>query len=269
MQLYFNENGKLVFTPNYGVILSAIDVYEPESLSYFTRMDVQPTDERKILINRVIRGLKINNIWNTIDILRFSASHTSQSALLNLKGDYWNATLGGTSGQTPTFYVDRGFIGQVSNKWIDTNFNPFNGGCNYSRDSAMTITYQNNNVGGVQYYLLYGGCVIGGLCQYNNAANTYGTINSNSATATNDGVSTKHQFKWMRRSSSAGFYFGTNLISVYRVRGSADIVDSTMTECQGPGRQVLFMIGGSLDDDQLVIFEELTLEYLTAIGANI
>ena len=60
--------------------------YCRESINYFARMDVQPSRKLKSLLDKTIRQMKYNGIWDELDQFVFMNLHTAQASALNVKG---------------------------------------------------------------------------------------------------------------------------------------------------------------------------------------
>ncbi len=115
--------------------------FEPEALSYFTRMTGgTPSNTLKEIINICIRDLKTTGVWDHIDVLRLANLHTQQSSLLNVKtADFGD----GINVNNLSWYIGRGFIGTgiPDGRRIDSNFSPSTQGINYTRNNAFYGAY--------------------------------------------------------------------------------------------------------------------------------
>lgn len=100
--------------------LSNIPEYDPDAVALFARMTVQPSAQRKALINdRIVAG-KLKSFWAKLDALWVHAAHDAQAGRLNwLTGNYDCVPI-----NNPTFTVDRGYMGDGSSSYLDTGFNP-------------------------------------------------------------------------------------------------------------------------------------------------
>jgi hypothetical protein len=120
-------------------------VFCAEALALFARMTTQPTFARKVLINDFIVGCKIDGNWALLDYLYMLAAPDSQRAQLNWISSSFNIT----NVNSTTLATDRGFVG-ADTKYLDTNFNAFTSGVNYTRNSA-SYGYYLNVIAGVDY----------------------------------------------------------------------------------------------------------------------
>ena len=101
-----------------------------EAIDLFARMSVQPTFTQKTVINKTIVDLKAAGIWQLMDVLLFTHSHTEQAALLNWIKNASNGILS----NSPIFTAYQGILSAVG-KYINCNYIP----------SVNAITYQSVN----------------------------------------------------------------------------------------------------------------------------
>ncbi len=94
--------------------------YSAEATALFARMTTAPSDARKLSIDTLITSLKTAGVWTKLDALYILAAHASQAARLNWVQDLYNCT----AINSPTFTTDRGYTGDGSSSYLDTNFNP-------------------------------------------------------------------------------------------------------------------------------------------------
>jgi hypothetical protein len=116
--------------------------YEDEADALFDRMTVQPDNVRKALINQLIIDLKNAGLWSKFDCFWMFASHTSQAAFLN-----WIKTLhNATAVNSPTFTIDKGYAGNGTTSYINSNFTPSTQGVNYTLNNASFGIYLRSSV---------------------------------------------------------------------------------------------------------------------------
>ena len=123
-----NSEGKVAF------IGTELNVLEAETKALLLRMDVQPTAERQIAINKVVKELKKAGIWSKLDALWICAAHNEQAAKLNWIKDAHNLTKGGTGDLY--FTVDKGFKSNLTSTYLNTNYTPSTDGDKYKLDDA-------------------------------------------------------------------------------------------------------------------------------------
>lgn len=111
--------------------------YGAEATALFARMTVQPSDARKALIDGLISDLKSAGVWSKLDAFYMFAGHSEAESLLNWIENDNDATLV----NSPTFTVDRGFTGNGSSSYINTNFAPSADATNYSQDDCAFGVY--------------------------------------------------------------------------------------------------------------------------------
>lgn len=85
----------------------------------------------------LICGLVTDGIFSKLDVLYIFATDTTTNALLNLKSSSFNGTVVGAL----TFTADTGYTGTGPTNYINTGFNPFSAGGNYSQNSGSMGIY--------------------------------------------------------------------------------------------------------------------------------
>lgn len=107
--------------------------YDADASALFARMTVQPDDTRKALINERIIAAKAMSWWAKIDAIWVHAAHAQQAARLNWKESRYDCL----PVNNPGFEVDRGYRGNGSTSYLDTQFNPVVAvGAHFVQDSA-------------------------------------------------------------------------------------------------------------------------------------
>lgn len=74
---------------------------------------------RRKLVNGLIQTLKSAGVWNALDRLWLFAAENSTAALIDLV-----ARSTATAVNSPTFTADRGYTGNGTSSYLDSNFNP-------------------------------------------------------------------------------------------------------------------------------------------------
>lgn len=111
---------------------------DPDAAAYIAAMSVAPDVTRRTLINDLIVGLKADGVWSLLDVLYLLAAHDAQAARLNLRAPGSNTA---TTVGTVTFTTDRGYRGNGSNGYLDTNFNLTTPGALWTRDNASMFSW--------------------------------------------------------------------------------------------------------------------------------
>lgn len=95
--------------------------YDPDAEALFARFLVQPDTTRKQLISdRFVAG-KATTWWSKLDGLWVFAAHAPEAGRLNWLRNKYNCL----PVNDPTFTIDRGYEGNGTTSYIDTQFNPF------------------------------------------------------------------------------------------------------------------------------------------------
>lgn len=95
-------------------------------------MSTPPSGTRATLINITITNLIQSGLWAKLDVLYIFAAATSQAGLLNWKARTNDCTLV----SAPSFTADRGFTGNGTSSYVESNFNPATQGVLYTQDAA-------------------------------------------------------------------------------------------------------------------------------------
>lgn len=115
---------------------------------------------RKTLVDQLIVGLKADGVWAKLDRLWIFAAENSQSALVDLV-----ALTQATPVSSPTFTADRGYAGNGSSSYINSNFNAFTSGVNWTLNSAHMSGWSNTERANSPIVLtgVYNGAVVSDL----------------------------------------------------------------------------------------------------------
>jgi len=98
--------------------------------------------DREDALTIFVAGLKTDGIWVKLDRLWIYAAENTQSALIDIKN-----RVAASPVNSPSFMVDRGYTGNNSSSYINTNFDPSINGVNYTRNSASGGIWLVDNVG--------------------------------------------------------------------------------------------------------------------------
>lgn len=118
---------------------------DPATAVLLARMTVKPDYIRRDLINDRIRVGKERTWWPKPPGLYAHAAHDGQAGRLNWKGNIYDCL----PVNNPVFTVDRGYMGNGSSSYLDTQFNPATAGDpRFTQDSAcLGIRSNTENVG--------------------------------------------------------------------------------------------------------------------------
>lgn len=110
------------------VTIAATSAEAQQFLDRATGMDATHNTAFTTLIDSLVT----NGIWAKLDALYIFATDTSAHALLNVKSTSFVPTLV----NAPTFTADRGFTGNGTSSYVDSNFNPTTSGGQFTQNSA-------------------------------------------------------------------------------------------------------------------------------------
>jgi hypothetical protein len=239
--------------------------FEPEAVALFARMDEQPNDALKVLINETIARLKEHGVWEHLDDLVMLCLHTSQASLLNWKGNYFNATFVNSPRWTP-FY---GVYGE-NTKYINFNYNPYSDGVNYTLGDAFYGMWFAHGVNTTQYSCgTYTGSYYNMFRNRQSAGTMAGSINTGqllgaSLTSTGKGLTL------IERKDSANIYYVRNGIRNIRTQAigtgiadrnlfgmCANYNDSPTTGYYYDRGQIFVVGGGMTEQLHTYLYEDL------------
>ena len=91
-----------------------------------------PSDSQKLLQNQLLIDLKTAGVWSKLDTFaNFATDGDSNFALID-----WKRLTLLTAVNSPTFTTNKGFTGNGTSSYINTNFNPSTQGVNYTQNNA-------------------------------------------------------------------------------------------------------------------------------------
>lgn len=225
-----------------------------------------PTNARKALIDNLVGSLKASGAWAIADLLNVLAAADSQAARTNWKNP---GTFTLTAVGSPTFTADRGYTGDGSGAYLDTN-------ClasqlvNSVQNSCTAMCWTGNDVNSS----------IGEFCNGNNdysiQSNNGGQLIARAQASTGSpfGIATGVGLNAFTRA-------GTSVGAVYKNGVNLGAIATTSTTPSGAGsikllrgaatfgtrRMSVFMNGAALSDAQHAAAYTAFQTYLTAIGA--
>jgi hypothetical protein len=249
--------------------------FTSQAVALFARMTTPPVSARKILINTVFASLISNSLLAKIEVLYLFAAADAQVARLNWISTSFNAT----AVSSPTFTPDRGYAGDGSSSYLNTNWNPA-GSSIYLQNSASMGVYINGgtltSTGGISCGAT--DATNGSFVRTNSSGFLAGRMNQGStvnygATATRAGLTS------LSRTAS-------NLTTAYRngaSNGTQATASATRTAIEtyicgvnnngtfGSGvdnRHGMFYVSSGFTGTDETDFYNIILAYLTAVGGN-
>ncbi|MBW4551048.1 MAG: hypothetical protein KME35_08055 [Aphanocapsa sp. GSE-SYN-MK-11-07L] len=96
---------------------------------------------RNLAINQLIETLTTKLIWQKFDCFYVFAAPNAADSLLNWKANSFNCT----PVNNPTFAIDRGYTGNTTTSYLNTNFIPTAGTNNFTRFNAGFGIYSRTN----------------------------------------------------------------------------------------------------------------------------
>lgn len=130
-----------------------------EAAALVARFATPADNDRKALIDGRFTAGKAKSFWAKLDALWVHAAHGAEAGRLNWLGDIYNCI----PVNNPAFTVDRGYLGNGSSSYLDTQFNPSTAvGANYALNSAsfgIRSNTDNTGTGSLAGYYDTGGAV--------------------------------------------------------------------------------------------------------------
>jgi hypothetical protein len=224
------------------------------------------------LVSALIRNLKQGGVWSSLDRLWIFASENSTQALTDVV-----ARASATATNSPTFTASRGYAGNGSSQYIDTNFNASSAGGLYTQNSAhlsvWVETAQNTNAR-VCYIGNDFGATFSLIGQLNNTTGEMGLQGSGSMGAA---FGTRTGFWCVRRSASNASATFQNAVSFATTATASNAIPNANVTvlCNNTvgtksnysdGRTASASIGGVLNDAQQTAFYAAMRAYMTAVG---
>lgn len=103
-----------------------------QTVAFFGRLATQPSNARAALYDTLIGALVTAGVWSLLDVLYLLAASDSATALTNLA----SASFGATAVSSPAFTANRGYAGNGSTSYINSNYDPSTAGGQYSLNSG-------------------------------------------------------------------------------------------------------------------------------------
>jgi hypothetical protein len=233
------------------------------------RMTVRPTRTRRTLLTSLISSLMTAGVWTKLDGFYVFAAHDVQAAKLNWVGCAQDVT----AVNAPTFQIDRGFTGNGTSAYLDTNTAASLLERYKANDATMGVYSRTNTAGsniieisaGTKAYL--NPAVAGAVAVRANSS--AGSIINPSNGGVNTGL-----FAWSRDSTTAYVYrAGALLGSAAVAAGAVDAVNVTFSQYNSTNYSIRQLAAGffgqGLSDTEHAALHAALLTYLTDVGANV
>jgi hypothetical protein len=182
------------------IFYSGGNPYETEYqavLDYATAQGfAKPTADQQIKQNQLLKDLKTAGIWAKLDTFAvFANDGGANFGLID-----WKRLTTYTAYNSPSFTTNKGFTGNGTSAYIDTNFNPATQGINYVQNNASRYFYLD----------------LAGTGQYDMSGTMVSAINR-----MEHGSGTRHTINQSSNVNSASFiYLGNNMKSIHRTSGT-------------------------------------------------
>lgn len=237
--------------------------FQAESVALFARMTSGPSDTRKRQIDTLIRTLKGQGIWATLDGFWIPAAGNSQDATLNWVSSSFTLIPNGGI----TFTADRGYTGNGTSGSIDTGLTV--GGGNATQNSHAAGVYMNVDPNFSGFQMSGSALEIGAKASPGPQYEALSSSGGGQFVAVTNGLG----YSGLTRTASTGFTMQKDLAQTAKTAAASGF-SGGITLMQGggsgfsSGRIAMAHLGGGLTTAQLQSLDTALVGYLTAIGAN-
>ena len=249
-----------------------------EAHALIARMSVRPDGARQHLISRMIVDLKSAGIWDKLDVLWVEAAHDEQASRLNWKN---NSSFDLTAVNTPTFTADRGYAGNGTTSYLNTNWAPSTNAVNFTQDAASFGQYINGGTSAVDVNCPFGIFGANSIYLIPRFTGDVTRMRVNTGTSQNVGsVSTSYGFSCAQRTSSTAnevFKNGASLGTASQASAGLAAVNAYIGGLNNAPsltlptnhRHALNYFGANLSTAQHAAFYAIAQTYMVAVGANV
>jgi hypothetical protein len=178
-----------------------------------------PSDSQKLLQNQLLLDLKSAGVWAKLDTFsNFATDGSSDFALID-----WKRLTQYTAVNSPTFTTNEGFMGNGTSSYIDTNFNAFNDGVQYTQDDASRGLYMFNASG----TSALDGKAVAGINNMARTSTSFQRINTNSGLSGSFSFDAVKGMKSIHRTSSTNVELFNDTTQASRTATSATLNDNS------------------------------------------
>lgn len=117
--------------------------FDKDASIFFNMVPVPFSYSRKFIINTLVKSLKETGNWNKLDRLYLLATEAQGQSLISLVNP---TSQPATLVNAPAFVADRGYTGNGSTSYINTNFDDTNDAINFTQNSNAAGVYVRTNV---------------------------------------------------------------------------------------------------------------------------
>ena len=241
--------------------LAPLDADYQAVLDYATTQGYTlPSAGQQTLQNQLIVDLKAGGIWSKLDTFAvFATDGDEDFALID-----WIRLTQYTAVNSPTFTPNQGFQGDGVSSSIDTNFNPFINGVNYTLNNASFGYYMRLYDTAPSPFEFTIRCSTNAYIRYTNMRKTI-----NSTTRFDGGVSVgaNNQFAALTRTSSSNMELYLNGAQVESMTLTANILpnDNYTTLALTDSQLSMVYTGGNLTTEQSDFYTAFYTNYLTSL----
>lgn len=232
------------------------------------------SDGRLALESTLIGGLKTASVWPLLDRLWLLAAENSQSALIDFV-----ARASATAVNSPTFTTDRGYAGNGTSSYLNSNYTPSTNAVALSQNSAHLALYTTDTAGTRGSCGMDGNPALHLFAPFGNGA-MFARINDGSGGAGLGTALGAGLFVGNRTAAANTLYYvngasiGTDAVDVSTGLSVLPLYVGALNTSGGPSnltarRNGIFGVGGSLGASGIVAYSAAINAHMTSIGANV
>jgi len=238
------------------------------------------SDDRRVLVDNLIAGLKADGVWTKLDRLWILAAENEISARTDMVGDVLATKTG-----SPAFTIDRGYTGtdaQPATDYLNTGFTPSTNGVTFVQNSAHLSAWSVTNNAATNGGALSGVNVAATSANINifdtfTDGNLYGRINDN-PTSGSQGAPSSRIGHWIvnRNSSTTSQIYqnGASFSSPNATSGNVANINILILglnqdgtgERGTPNQVAMTSLGGSLSATDATNFYNRLRTYMSSVG---
>lgn len=242
---------------------------QPETDALLARMSVQPSADRKTLINNLILALKSSGVYSKFDLLYILAAHDQQASDLNWINSSF--TLGRVN--TPTWTVDRGYTGDAVGMELTTGYAPATNAVQVAQNSAHVgaFTLTTSAAAGFDFAAVLATTPFG-VRSINSVGSSVGRVNSTNNVLSTSAPGVPLHTMGIRRDAANMLLFHNGVQNNTAAQASGGLTAATISGLRGNNnwsdrQNAIWHCGAALSDQEALAAYNAFLAYLQGVGA--
>jgi hypothetical protein len=272
-------------TARRGSMAVSVAGFEPETLTLLAALTGTYGSARRVEMNALIKSLKDAGVWATLNQLCVAGLNSGDS-LINWRSP---GTLNATLVNAPAFTADRGFTGNGTNSYINSNLTPSTIGSNFTQNSNSISVYSRTDssgdfaevglfAGSNQFAITARRTVSGTPNRFTGRANEFASDADNGTNSDSRGLFSTNR---VSSTSVVSYRNGTQIQSKSTTSvalsgfnaplaiGALPVVGSSSVFFYSTRQYAAWALGAGRSADQEAAFNSALTTYLTHIGAAV